>query len=207
MQQEREIPLAAKAKNKSHMKFLKTSIAVLCLCYCGIAWVLPIVLAVFFTELPYLQKFAFGERFAISGFFTVVILIITAFLWPKNFLVYKAPKRLGTLKNVFMAFSGFVMATFFSAWLSGNIFGSFVKLTPGTEYEERLLIKDVAYQGVRYRTVTLLMERKGDSNLTYLTLAKRLFNYPEFKVGDSIMLHGKKNIFGVYVDSFAVIPK
>lgn len=200
------MPLAAKAKNKSHMKFLKTSIAVLCLCYCGIAWVLPILLAVFFTELPYLQKFAFGERFAISSGFSIVMLIVTAFLWPRNFLVYKAPKRLGTVKNVLMAFSGLVMFTFSSAWLSGNIFGSFVKLTPGTEYEERLLIKDVAYRGVRYRAVTLLMERSGESNLMYLTLAKRLFNYPEFKVGESIMLHGKENIFGVYVDSFTVIP-
>jgi hypothetical protein len=40
----------------------------------------------------------------------------------------------------------------------------------------------------------------------YLALSSRLFDYGSIRAGDEIVLGGKQNPFGVYVDSFRLMP-
>jgi hypothetical protein len=100
---------------------------------------------------------------------------------------------------------GFFLFVYGGASYSANTLGLLVMHTvqnyPCT-YKVEVLKAD--FQGSKSKSIFLNLKSESDGKIYYLTLAKKLFNYPEIKFGNKMILHGKQNIFGIYVESFEV---
>lgn len=73
---------------------------------------------------------------------------------------------------------------------------------PTKPYLERVIVKDVKYQGSKYKSAYLSLHSEDDGKNYYLTLSKKLFNYPRINSGDKMILKGEKNVFGIYINSY-----
>lgn len=92
------------------------------------------------------------------------------------------------------------------AYTSANIMGLLVLYaTPNQPCVYHMVVDESKHEGSKSKSLYLAMHSETDSRTYSLRLARKLFNYPEINAGDKMVLTGKENIFGVYVERFTVI--
>ena len=87
----------------------------------------------------------------------------------------------------------------------GNVLGLLVTKFSNKAYMAQVEVLDAKNQGSKYKSIVLNLKSKADGKIYYLTLSKKMFDYPEIKSGNKMILEGKPNIFGAYVESFKVL--
>ena len=172
---------------------------IILLAFCS--WLWSVALLPFVNVLPYLQEQSLTERFFLTGAFFA---FASGAAWwaqtPKQWNSF-ATIHLSGWKGKLGTLAALVFVTFGTAELSANVCGTVVKLCPGQPYLERHVITAAKSVGSKYRSVEL--ELKGqDQRVRFLTLSRKLFEYPKFQAGEVLMLTGKKTVFGVYVSEF-----
>jgi hypothetical protein len=182
----------------------RKGVAILCVAYCLVAWVLPVAVLVVFRELPYLHERRFLERLVTSAAGTGVLVVAMAISFPRRFLIYRESTWWKTAESVLLAVSGLAMFTAAAAALSGNLFGALTKLMPGTPYLARFIVSELE-SSLSRGGVSLSLKPKEGTMPAYLTLSRRLFGRQEIRVGDEMVLRGKQNMAGVYVDDFEIV--
>ena len=164
--------------------------------------VFPPILMQFTGILPYLHNWVIFERLILV--FLVWCLVIIFYLLVSTDKQKKSV--LSTIqysfKNWVISFFGVLLFVYSGAWLSANSLGTLVKIFPNEPYSAQMEVVNVKTQGSKYKSVNLDLKSNADGEIYYLTLSKQLFNYPKFNIGDKLILKGKQNWFGVYVEEF-----
>lgn len=175
--------------------------------YCLVAWVFPVVVMLVFRELPYLQERGLPERLAFSATGTAVLVAAMVLAFPERLRIYRGRTLGETVMYGFLALSGLAMFTGVAAVWSANLLGAAAKVLPGSEYSARVVVTGVDLGGRRGRTVSLPLRPKESMQELELALSHRLFDVPEIRAGEELLLGGKRGIAGTYVDSFRVISR
>lgn len=184
----------------------KQAAAVACAVYAGMAWVVPVFMLPFVNVLPLVQDRTFIERLPFSVVGSVLVVVTLVVLnrgrIPSNAGIHATGRerlvhRLGEI-------GGLVMFTLIGAALSANTLGLVAKALPSEEFETVVVVREVDHQGSRYRSVSLEYAELGGGPSQHLTLSKRLFDYPQFEVGDVVHLRGEETAIGVYITGFAL---
>jgi hypothetical protein len=184
----------------------RRAVAMLGAAYCLVAWVLPVLVMLVFRELPYLQERGFLDRLAISAAGTVVLVAAMVISFPGRTRIYRGARLRDTAGNLLWVGLGLAMFTSIAALWSANTFGVLARLLPGDGYSARFSVGDVDRSGSRLRSISLSLKPKDGNGEVHLTLSKRLFDLPEIRAGDELLVSGKKTAAGVYVDDFRVLP-
>jgi hypothetical protein len=183
----------------------KQFLALGCVLYWLLAWVLPTLLLPFVNVLPFVHHADFPKRLLVSTAGTVLSLCIMYWLVPKrtttslrfaNFTKWE--KR----KESLVLILGLALFTYMGAWVSANSIGTLARAFPSVPYHEQVVIENVTYEGSKYKSVSLVVRNQKNCELRYLTLSKRLFEYPRFKSGDTLTLIGWETLLGSYVTEF-----
>ena len=183
----------------------RRAVAVLGAAYCLVAWVLPVLVMLVFRELPYLQERGFLDRLAISAAGTVVLVAAMVISFPGRTRIYRGARLRDTAGNLLWVGLGLAMFTSIAALWSANTFGVLARLLPGDGYSARFSVGDVDRSGSRLRSISLSLNPKDGNGDVHLTLSKRLFDLPEIRAGDELLVSGKKTAAGVYVEDFRVL--
>jgi hypothetical protein len=133
-----------------------------------------------------------------SAFFALSYLIIA----DKKQKTSVAPFMAKGVKERFGSIWGLLLFTFCGAELSGTSLGTLVKIFPNKPYSAQMEVVNAEAKGSKMRSVDLDLKSNTDGKVYYLTLSKSLFNYPKFNIGDKLILKGKQNWFGVYIEEF-----
>ncbi len=164
--------------------------------------VLPPILMQFTGILPYLHKWDFFERLI---FFLCLWLFAFAFYL---LLANKKQKKsvVSTLQYNFrdwiISSLGALLFICSGAWLIANSLGPLVKIFPNEPYISQMVVVNAESHGSRNKSVNLDLKSSADGKIYYLTLSNQLFNYSIFNIGDNLILKGKQNWFGVYIEEF-----
>lgn len=183
----------------------RRTVAVLGAAYCLVAWVLPVVVMLVFRELPYLQERGFPDRLALSAAGTVALVAAMVTSFPGRTRIYRGARLRDTAGNLLWVGLGLAMFTAIAALWSANTIGVLARLLPGDGYSARFTVGDVDRSGSRLRSVSLSLKPKDGSGEVRLTLSKRLFDLPEIRAGDELLVIGKQTAAGVYVEDFRVL--
>ena len=109
-------------------------------------------------------------------------------------------------KGCIFTLGGWSLFIFLSALLDANSLGSLVRVFPNKFYSSQVEVLNAKNQGSKYKSVDLDLKSQADGEIYYLTLSKKIFDYPEIKSGDKMTLEGIQNIFGVYIEEFEMEP-
>lgn len=107
-------------------------------------------------------------------------------------------------KGVAGAFCAVVVMTGAGALFSANTLGFLVKIFPGENYSDYFEIVAAERFGSKYKSVVLDLKSVQTNEMRYLELSKKLFDYPAFQPGMKVLLEGKANWFGVYVEKCTI---
>lgn len=179
-------------------------VAILGAAYCLAAWVLPVVVMMIFRELPYLQERAWPERLALSALGTGVLVAAMVASFPERLRIYRGRTIGETAFAGFLALAGLAMFTAVAATWSANLFGVAAKLLPGEPWSARVIVTGVDLGGSRARAVSLTLRPKENMEELHLALSRRLFDVPEIRAGDELVLDGKRGLAGTWVEAFRV---
>lgn len=94
------------------------------------------------------------------------------------------------------------------AMTTANTIGILVKALPNEPYKKQVEVISVEPQGSKQQSLTLKDDQL--SVLFNLEMADVLFHYrnqPDLQVGDTLLLNGKENSFGVYIEKIIIYPK
>ena len=181
----------------------KQAVALGCAAYLALAWVLPLLMTPFVNVLPFVHKRDTIERLWISCLATLFVTVVLLAMNPRcafrSFDLSVGASFAKRWRNRVGVLAGLAMFTYSAAWLSANPFGLAARVLPGTDYEEVVVLDNVAFQGSRYRTAVLDYRSPEDGTPRYLVLSQRLFDYPKLTAGDLVRLRGKATTIGVYV--------
>ncbi len=195
-------------KNSRFIPIWKQIIAGCCVFYFISVWCVPVFMLPFVNVLPYVHESNFSQRLPISIAGSILFFFILFSLNPKNFAnnlnSFKAGRWV-RIKHLAGVLLGLAMFTCTGAWLSPNLFGAITLALPSTTYEETTEVVEAHFKGSKYKSVSLVLRNRSDGRVIYLTLSKRLFEYPHFNVGDNLRLYGEKTITGEYVNNFELI--
>lgn len=166
----------------------------------------PTLMLPFVLILPYLQT----QPFLVRLMWSAVIYVVVWGLW--FFATTQQQKQSVFLlvrgwKNKIGAALGIAMFMVSCAFFNANTFGTLVKLFPSKNYIATFVVQDAVSSGSKHKSLDLKLESNLDGKVYYLTLAKKLFDYPKISTGDKIILKGQQNIFGVYVEDFEIFTK
>jgi hypothetical protein len=107
------------------------------------------------------------------------------------------------IKNQIARWLGFIGFIFSGAYFNANIMGLLVLHTVSPQaYFEHMHVEEIKYQGSKHKSILLTLHSEADGKTYYLTLAKKLFDYPRIEAGNKMILKGQQNVFGVYVEQF-----
>jgi hypothetical protein len=166
--------------------------------------VVPLTIFFFCGVLPYLHQYSLSTRVTIAFLFWCVAIAFYFLISSEeqrksvsNTIQYKPKDWLG-------AFLGVLLFSFTTGWLSANILGVMVKLTPSASCIIEAEVIHAKSYGSRNKSMRLDLKTKIDGSIYYLSLSERQFKYPNFKIGDSLTLKCKQNFFGVYVEDFSI---
>ncbi len=183
-------------------------LAVIVAVYCLGVWALPTFMLPFVNVLPYVHQMDFLPRLIVSATLSLLVVSILYLLNPTHFLTFyqsgSSNSKWRTTKDWLGALLGLIMFTFSGAYWSPNLFGVLTRAFPSTEYAKTVEIVNVDFLGSKRKSVSLTLKDK-DGKAMYLVLAQRLFDYPRFKSGDTLELHGIENFVGAYVIDFKVV--
>lgn len=185
----------------------RKAVAVLGAAYCLVAWALPVVVMLVFRELPYLQERGFLDRLVFSTLGTAALVAAMVVSFPGRTRIYRGVRLRDTASNLLWVGLGLAMFTAIAALWSANTFGVLAKLLPGVGYSARFTVGDVDRSDSRLRSVSLSLTPKEGTGEVHLTLSKRLFDLPEIRVGDDLLVSGKQTVAGVYVEDFRVLSR
>lgn len=168
--------------------------------------VLPVLMYPFVNHFPYLHYLTLWQRLQVSlVIFSVSYLLIMIGASPKN--KKAAAEAVKGVKNQIGNWLGILLFIVGGAHFNGNIMGLLVLYTlPTQQYLDHLIVDQVIYQGSRHKSIFLTLHSETDGKTYYLTLAKKLFDYPRVEAGNKMILKGQQNLFGVYVEQFEVEP-
>lgn len=180
----------------------KQAVAVACLLYALLAWVVPTFMLPFVNILPFVQEKKFLERlpFSVLGS-AAVAATLTVMNGGK---IPGSPTDSNTrekLRYWFGIIVGLAMFTTMGAALSANSFGLVTKVLPYEPFEVKASIDGVEHSGSRYKSVELRYRDASTGANRYLVLSKRLFDYPKLQPGDVVEFRGRKTAIGVYVEA------
>lgn len=164
--------------------------------------IVPLLMLPFVNILPYLQTMQLWERLLWSTILTLLAISFGFAATTKKQRRSIAAMTVSSRKDIAVGVLGCAMFIFAAAALNDNVFGSLVKIFPNDPYIARFEVTATEFSGSRNKSVTLGLKAQSDGKLHYLTLSKRFFDYPRFQHGDILIIKGKQNIFGVYVESF-----
>lgn len=164
--------------------------------------IVPLFMLPFINILPYLQTLPLWERLLWSTMLTLVAILFGFIATTKKQRRSIAALTMSSWKDIAWGALGCVMFIFAAAALNDNLFGSLVKIFPNDPYIARFEVTTAEFFDSRNKSVTLGLKAQSNGKLHYLTLSKRLFDYPKFQRGDVLILKGRRNIFGTYVESF-----
>lgn len=185
----------------------KQALAIACILYAALAWVLPVFMLPFVNILPFVHERSVLERlpFSVAGsvLMTLTLIGLNGGRVPPGTLVRGGKRE--RLTHWLGVSAGLAMFTYFGAALSANVLGIAAKVLPHQDYRAEVMIEAADYYGSRYKSVVLEYKEPKTSEARYLTISKRLFSYPVLKPGDVVELRGGKSIVGVYVDEFSVL--
>lgn len=176
-----------------------------CCLYALSVWVLPIILLPIVKVLPLLQEKSLIERLPVYSVGTAGFVLALHLIGRGG-----PPEKQGPLWSLFRGdpklllgvLIGLAVFTVSGAALSANCLGLLAKGLPGMPYQSAFRIEEVDFSGTRNKSVSLALRDPEDGKPFYLVLSRRLFEYPEFKPGDVLILEGKKGALGVYVTDF-----
>lgn len=189
----------------------KQAIGAAGLLYAVVAWILPLCLRLVFGPLPYLADAGFLGRLApwmasTAAFGTLMALAQTHPYRRSS----DSRERWETVKGGVVMVASLALAAAVAAWLSPNLWGALVKVTPGVTYRSRVEVVDAGRwsrnRGEGYRSIDLEVRSAEDGQLRYIDLSARFFGTPPIAPGDRLTFYGKQNVFGVYVDAVSVSP-
>ena len=169
-------------------------------------FILPIIMTPLFYELPYLHYLPFWQRVGFYFFiFSLSYVLIRLGAKPENRKA--AADMVKGLRNQIAKWLGFCLFIIGGADSHANIMGLLVLHTVSTlPYHEEMRVDEVKYQGSRAKSIHLILHSEANGKTYYLTLARKLFDYPRVESGDKLMLNGQQNVFGVYVEQFEWKP-
>jgi hypothetical protein len=165
------------------------------------SWIWAVALLPFANVLPYLQERSLAERALLSAAFFAFA--SSAAWWgqtPKQWKSFSS-SHLNGWKGKLGMLVALIFLTYSTAELSANIWGSLAKLSPGRPYSESHEVMAAKASGSKYSSVELQL-RGQDRKIRFLTLSRKLFDYPKFQAGEVVLLYGKRTVFGVYVSEF-----
>jgi hypothetical protein len=163
---------------------------------------LPPISMQFTGILPYLNVWQFYERLIfvfLNWCFAIIFYLIVSTEKQKKSVLLTIQFN---LKDWILGVLGILLFICSGAWLAANSLGPLVKILPNELYTSRMVIVNVEADGSRNKSANLDLKSIADGKIYYLTLSKRLFNYPKFNIGDKLILKGRQNWFGVYVEEF-----
>lgn len=173
-----------------------------CLMLAMTAWMFPVSLIPFVNTLPYLQVEPVAVRIIWSGLFYLAAIAGARLAMTSQQWHAIKSLTLNSWKDQLVLLLSVVMAVFAAAEYSGNTFGSLVKLIPGETYSKVFVVKSVKPYGSRSKAAELELRSATEDKTYTVTFSRRLFTYDKFHAGDEILLNGKQNLFGVYIDGF-----
>lgn len=169
---------------------------------------LPLALDFLVGDMPYLHSTSVVMRFIWSSgfvFFTALIcrLSMTKIQWQKL-------KRLtlGGWKDVVGVLFGALLATYAIADGYGNVLGALVAIFPESSCAIQSEVLTAIPSGSnRRRSVTINLLSWEDGQTYYLTLSRSMFDYPKLRPGDLLLIEGKKNYLGAYIEEISPLSK
>lgn len=175
-----------------------------------VVWVLPILLVAIVGELPYLHEYLFTERFI---FITVVMALVLAAAcaydskgFAKNWKAGNAGKTKWEIgKDNALGLAGLIMFNAGAAAWGGNVLGLGVRILPGHYYQSVVEVTEVKYQGVKLRAAHMTVKDKSNGHISYLSLAKRHFDYSGIREGSLLALGGKQGALGTYINNVEIV--
>jgi hypothetical protein len=176
--------------------------------YALLVWALPALMLPFANVLPYVHERTVFERlpFSVAGTALVVLAFVVLERARRPARSATAGSRWGDLGPWAGVVAGFALATYAGASLSANLFGLAAKLLPHEAYRVRVTIESADHSGSsRYRAVELAYKDPASGERRYLVLSKRLFDYPDFQLGDVVELRGRSTLVGIYIEEFALL--
>lgn len=184
----------------------KQALAPLILAYALVAWALPVLLLPFVTVLPLVHERTFLERLPFSVFGSLVVIAAMVVLnggrRPGRPVAGSAREALGFWIGVS---AGFALFTIAGAALSANIFGPLAKILPGEAFAVQVSVEAADYSGSRRPSLGLDYRDPRTGTPRYVTLSKRLFDYPMLRPGDVIQLRGRSTLAGQYIEEIAFV--
>lgn len=164
----------------------------------GIGLLLPLALVPFVNVLPHLYTFTYGERMLFS-FLATAVMLFTFAITPKYKGPGKSPKAGGGASLTSILFFLF-LTSLGAGWLSPNSFGAMVKIFATDPYFGRFQIVESKVEGGKYAATKLTLRSEATSKIYFLTLSKKLFGPVGLQNGQVVLLTGKQNILGAYVE-------
>lgn len=185
----------------------KQAIAISCLLYVMLVWVLPVFMLPFVNMLPFEHEKSLLERlpFSIAG----STLLVLALLVLNGGRLPGSPRRESSLQSArhwLAVGAGLTMFTVAGAALSANLFGSLSMILPGKSFRQQTTLSIVAPSGSRYKSLKVEYNDVEIGSPRYLILSKRLFDYPDLRSGSQVVLGGKETAIGRYIESVVIIP-
>ncbi|MFV1922205.1 MAG: hypothetical protein ACMZ63_06355 [Methylotenera sp.] len=161
--------------------------------------------------MPVIQTTTLAERlgFYFSLLVTFVILIRMFALEEGAIKAKKMVKE--NLKGLVFALLLFVYG---NAQWGANTFGILIMNLPNRLYENTVVLnskdQEVPDYYTRKQSIVLTFQDNKINKLSTIELSRTLFQYPyepSPQSGDTLILKGKENLFGVYVEELSVYPK
>ena len=187
----------------SNVRRLLGYFAGIALLFLFIVTALPVLMLPFVYILPYLQT----QPFLVRLMWSAALYAVVWGLW--FFATTRQQKQSVFLlvsgwKNKIGAALGMAMFMVSCAFFNANTFGTLVKMFPSEYYIASFEVKNAVSSGSKHKSLDLKLESNLDGKVYYLTLAKKLFDYPRIEAGNKMILKGQQNVFGVYVEEFEI---
>jgi hypothetical protein len=186
---------------RKHIPLWKQAVAIACLLYATLVWVLPVFMLPFFNVLPFEHEKTFLERLPFSLLGSALVILATVMMNRRSLTgSVNIGDTLQTARHWSGILGGLVMFTLSGTALSANLWGSLTKIIPDHSFTLQTTLEAVDYSGSRYKSMKLEYKDVETGGLRYLTLSRRLFDYPELRPGNVVVLHGKETAVGRYIE-------
>jgi hypothetical protein len=166
--------------------------------------VVPMLLIPFVNVLPYLQRWSLAGRLTCSVLLWVTAYLLAVVTCSREQLRSIAAVAFHSRKQRIGMVLGTIMFMYAGAKLSANSFGLLVWMLPNSPYMGQFEVMAATSSGSKYKSLDLDLQAERDGREYHLTLSKRLFDLPQYQPGDRVVLRGKENLFGIYIESMRI---
>ena len=170
-------------------------------------FILPSFLLPFTYGMPVIQTTSFTER-VVFYLIAFIIIIFTTYLTALKEGIRASRKMI--VGNVIGILIFIALLVFGNATWGLNTFGILIKTLPNMVYENKVEVIESKANGSRYKSQFFSFQDTKTGKLSTLEISDIMFNYnkmPKVQLGDSLVLKGKENLFGAYIEELTVYPK